>query len=50
MVSLSWYQNQKKTLEKKKLQANISGEYRRENPQPNISKPKLVIYKNDNRT
>ena len=37
-ASITWYQNQTKTTQKRKLQANITDEHRCKNPQQNFSK------------
>ena len=39
-----WYQNQTKTTQKRKLQANIIGEHRGKNPQQNFSKLNPAIH------
>ena len=41
------YQNQTKIPQKKKLQANISDEYRHKNSQQNISQPNPTTHKKD---
>ena len=43
--TLPWYQNQTKTPQKRKLQANSFDEYTCKNPQQNISKTNPTIYK-----
>ena len=41
-----WYQNQTKTTQKRKLQANITDEHRSKNPQQNFSKPNSATHQN----
>ena len=41
------YQNQTKIPQKRKLQANISDEYRHKNSQQNISQPNPTTHKKD---
>ena len=43
----TWYQTQTKTTQKRKLQANITDEYRCKNPQQNFSKQNSVIHQKD---
>lgn len=47
MTVLYWYQNKIETLQEKKLQTNISYEYRHESPQQNTSKLYPAKYKKD---
>ena len=42
-----WYQNQTKTPQKRKLQANFTDEHRGKNPQQNISKLHPTIHSKD---
>ena len=43
----SWYQNQTKTTQKRKLQANITDEHRCKNPEQNSSKQNPTTYLKD---